>query len=146
MTLARSYFFDYCLCLEVAVQSLLPHFTADSRVFKASERSIGSEYAVAVLEDSSSSESFCNVLCFLDVVGDYSCAEAIFIGVGPLDDLIDVIVFEDALNRPKNFLFSYRHIVFHIGEDSWLDEITEIPVSLSSSYQSCPFSNPSFYV
>ena len=53
----------------------------------------------------------------VDVLARHAAREAVVVVVGHLDGVVDVLVWEDAQDRPEDLFASDRHLVVHVGED-----------------------------
>jgi len=124
--------FDNGLELEIIVQGLFSHLSADSWVFEASEWSCWVENVVAIDPDCSSSKSSRKFQCFWVIFSDNSCSETVVRIVGSSYDLLCVVVFENTLNWAKNLLSCDGMMILHICKDSWLNKPTFIAVSFTS--------------
>src|SRR5437879_13746192 len=69
------------------------------------------------------------------VLGPDRSGQAILRLVCPFDDLVQVLELQDGHHRPDDFLLRDLHVVLHVGENSWLDEITLVAHAVPAGSQ-----------
>lgn len=146
LKLYESNFLNNSLSLKISIYSFLTHFSSNSRVFVSPKWGCWSKYTIAIFENCTSSKPFSNIICFNNVLAYHSTSKSIFIIICSSDDLIDVIILKDALNRPKNFFFCDYHIIFCIRKYSWLNKIPFCSMPFSTSSQSCSLLYSKLYI
>ena len=82
-------------------------------------RMIGGE---KVQPDAAGVHCFSDFECFVLIRAEDNAAEAEFGVVGQADGVVEVVIFMDGDDGPKDFFARYSHLWGDIGEHGWLDE------------------------
>ena len=69
------------------------------------------------------------------IISHYACSQSVVRFVCPGNDLIVVVEFHDALNRPEYLILSYQVLVLDIGEHCRFDVPSPISPAASISHQ-----------
>lgn len=139
MIFGRSYLLDDALHLQVIVDSLLSELTTDARISEPSEGSLAGHSAVGVDIDLSGPEPLHDVVDLVVILRDDASCESVVGGVGPLDDIIKVVEFEDAVHWTENFLLCDDELVLDVGEDCRLNVEALVSPSVSTNNKSSSF-------
>src|SRR5690348_6833395 len=65
----------------------------------------------------------------------HGSSQAVNCFVGPLDQFVSVLEFEDAHHGAKNFFLSNLHLVFHICENGRRDKVSALANAVSSAHK-----------
>src|SRR5207302_2027238 len=75
---------------------------------------------------------------FLDVARPDGCGQAVWIVIGALDDLIDVVKCQYRKDWPKDLFPRDLHLVLHVAEDRGLDKESFVAIyrhAIATGYQ-----------
>ena len=117
---------DDCLGLEVVLNAVTSHLTADTRLLVAAERCVVEHAPVGVVADLSALKFPCNLVSLALILSEHSAHEAVIRVIGQAESLLDAIFttleLDDGHYWSKDLFLDNFHVPSAVGKDCRLNK------------------------
>ena len=125
------------LGLGVVRERSFAKLSPDARLLVSTEGELVVQHVVLVDPDGTGAEAVGNADGGVEVGGVDGSGETVIRVVGALEDLLLRLELGDRADRAEDLLLDDLHVLGDVGEDSWLDKVSLVAVTLTTSLNGC---------